>query len=169
MRWMMLGLWVLAAPAASGESSNPYARTDVLVKVGLGLAAPHMVDNFLVRRTFAPPTVAPTLVQGLYVGGALAHALDAGPLFWILFSTSMLTAHSLGHLFIPSATNHLSTFHRNWATGDNRLGVHSGAVGRVSQGVLLDLTFLAILVSSIDDGIRHGFTLRQVRPGPPER
>ena len=159
-----LGLGPPPAKPVEAESWNPYQRTDTLVKVGLGFAGAHMIDNFLVRRTFTGATLPQTAVQALYLGAGTAYALDAGPLFWILFSTGMLTAHSLGHLFLPSAENHLPTFHQHWASGSNRLNVRSGAIGRGSQGVLigLDLSFLLILASSIDDGIRYGFTLKKL-------
>jgi hypothetical protein len=142
---------------------NPYLVTDTLVPVGLGFAGLHAIDNIIVGRTFTGDTVLPTLVQLTYVGAAVAYALDAGPLFWMAFSTILLTAHSIGHLFIGSSADHISTFYDLWATGDNRSDARSPAIGRISQGVLvgLDLTFLAVLVSSIVDGVRCGFTIVQ--------
>lgn len=147
---------VIDAPRA-----NPYARTNVLLGVGLGFAGVHAVDNVLSYRTFTATTPVPTLVQFIYAAGAAAWALDAGPLFWIVYSTALLTAHSLGHLFVPTAENYLPTFYQHWATGDNRLQVTSNAMGRVSQGLLigLDLSFLGVLISSIEDGTRKGFTV----------
>jgi hypothetical protein len=152
-------------PFIAAAPRPTYKLTDTLLVSGLGFAAGHMVDNILSRRTFASQTIPETLVQALYVGAGVAYQQEAGPLVWILFSTGLVTAHSFGHWFVPSAGGHVSTFHEVWSEGDNRLDLQSGAAGRVSQGILLglDLSFSGVLVSSIRDGLRCGFTLRRTR------
>jgi hypothetical protein len=153
--------FVTAAPRAG----HNYKLTDALLISGLSFAAAHMVDNILSRRTFASQTIPETLVQALYVGAGVAYHQKAGPLVWIPFSIGLVTAHSFGHWFVPSAKGHVSTFHERWSEGDNRLDLRSGTAGRASQGILigLDLSFSGVLVSSIRDGLRCGFTLRRTR------
>lgn len=159
---------LLLESATVHADDDPYRRTDVLVWTATGLAGLHVTDNALSGRSFSGHTPS-TVTQPLYLLLPLSRVFDAGPLWNVTMATSMLVAHATGH-YVPSSENALSTFHTRWTDRSNRLDVDSPVLGRASQATLvaLDVTLLAVLASSIADGIEHGFTLRERRPAARE-
>lgn len=146
------------------DSPDPYRRSDIIMWTAIGFGLGHQLDHALRDEPLEPPFWGSFAAYPVYLTG---YFFDLGPNYFLIADVVGLTFITFGSL---DEWNHglhepISHSYDPWADGSNKLDIESRALGVVSVGVSLGLQLAVAshLVSTIADGINHGFTWKRRR------